>query len=59
MGQILPSVHMGNFNLVNELIFQLGYCSYGKFQVGYQDEQDAISQVSSGNWAGVFIGVNF
>ena len=29
-------VHMGNFSPVTELIFQPGYCSYWKFQVGYR-----------------------
>ena len=37
--QNLPSIHMGKF--------QPGYCSYGKFQLGYQDEQGATFQVSS------------
>ena len=40
----LPSVHMGNFNLLTELIFQPGYCPYGKFQLIYQY---ATFQISS------------
>ena len=46
-GGSLPSVHMGNFSPVSELRFQPGYCSYGKFQLGYRDEQGATFQVSS------------
>ena len=45
--QSLPSVHMENFRPVRELRFQSGYCSYGKFQLGYRDEQGATFQVSS------------
>ena len=40
-GRSLPSGHMGNFSPVRELRFQSGYCSYGKFQLGYRDEQGA------------------
>ena len=43
----LPSVHMGNFSPVREMRFQPGYCSYGKFQLSYRDEQGATFQVSS------------
>ena len=46
-GQSLPSVHKGNYSPVRELRFQPGYCSYGKFQLGYRDEQGATFQVSS------------
>ena len=34
-GRSLPSVYMGNFSPVREPRFQPGYCSYGKFQLGY------------------------
>ena len=44
-GQLLPSVHMGNFNQVSELRFQPYYCSYGKFQLGYRDKQGATFQL--------------
>ena len=43
----LSSVYMGNFSPVRELRFQPGYCSYGKFQLGYRDEPGATFQVSS------------
>ena len=46
-GRSLPSVHMGNFSPVRELRFQPGYCSYGRFQLGYRDEQGVTFQVSS------------
>ena len=46
-GQILPSVHMGNFSPVTELRFQPEHCSYGTFQPSYRDDQGAIFQVSS------------
>ena len=46
-GQSVLSVHMENFSPVRELRFQPGYCSYGKFQLGYRDEQGEIFQVSS------------
>ena len=52
-GGILPFVRMGNFSLV--------YCYYGKFQLGYRDEQGAIFQAlfHPGNRAGVFIWETF
>ena len=46
-GRRLPSVHMGNFIPARELRFQPSYCSYGKFQLGYRDEQGVIFQVLS------------
>ena len=46
-GQILTSVHMGHFRSASELRFQPGYCSHGKFQLGYRDEQGVILQVLS------------
>ena len=33
----LGSVVTRNFSPVNELRYQPGYCSYGKFQLGYRD----------------------
>ena len=47
VGRIFSSVHMRNFSPVSELNFQPGYCSYGKFQLVYRDEQGATFQVSS------------
>ena len=47
VGRIWPSVHMGNFGPVGKLRFRSGYRSYGKFQLGYRDEQGVIFQVSS------------
>ena len=58
-GRSLPSVHMGNFSSVRELRFQPGYYSYGKFQLGYQDEHCATFEFHPGNRAGVFIWENF
>ena len=35
--RILSPPHMENFSPVTQLRFQLGYCSYGKFHLGYRD----------------------
>ena len=47
--------------ICSELRFQPGYCSHGKFQLGYRYEQGTIFQVSSlaSNQAGVFTWENF
>ena len=44
-GGSLPSVHVGKISPVRALRFQPGYCSYGKSQLGYRDEQGATFQV--------------
>ena len=46
-GQILSAVHMRNFRLLAEIIFQSGFCPHGKFQPGYRDEQGVTFHISS------------
>ena len=56
-GQILSSVHMRNFSPLAEVIFEFGFCSPGKFQPGYRDEQCDLSHfVPVSNWAGCSYG---
>ena len=39
---------MRNFSSLTELIFKPGYCSYGKFQLGYRDEQGVSFMSATG-----------